>query len=262
MIVTYFLAILIGISLGLIGGGGSILTVPILVYFADIPPVLATSYSLLIVGVGAAIAAYQKQKSGLVKLNKAIYFGLPSIISIYLTRNYILPSIPEEILTVNGFIISKELFVMLFFAFIMFLASFSMINGKNDNDIKSKELHKAKIGVIGFVVGLLVGIVGAGGGFLIVPSLVSFMGLKTKEAIGTSLLIISFNSLFGFLGDYISGVRLDYQFLLVFIVISVIGIFVGNKLSIYVTGNKLKKSFGYFILIMSILILMKETNLI
>lgn len=261
IILTYFLAILIGLSLGLIGGGGSILTVPILVYIADISPVLATSYSLLIVGVAAAIAAFQKSKDGLVVYDKAMYFGIPSIVSIYFTRTYILQNLPENIFVLNDFVVTKDLFIMFLFSLIMFLASFSMIKGKKDEEIINKDIQKFKIIFLGFIVGILAGLVGAGGGFLIVPALVSFTGLKTKQAIGTSLFIIAINSLFGFLGDFIAGIRLDYQFLVIFISISSIGILIGNKLNSYVSGNHLKKSFGYFILLMSILIILKETNL-
>ena len=261
IILTYFLAILIGLSLGLIGGGGSILTVPILVYIADIPPVLATSYSLLIVGVASAIAAFQKAKKGLVIYDKAMYFGIPSIISIYFTRTYYLPSLPDIMLSINEYILTKDLFIMLLFSLIMFLASFSMIKGKKDEDIVHKDIQRVKIISLGLFVGILAGLVGAGGGFLIVPALVSFTGLKTKKAIGTSLFIIAINSLFGFLGDYIAGVRLDYVFLLIFIAISCVGILIGNKLNGIISGNRLKKSFGYFILLMSIFILLKETNI-
>jgi len=262
LILTYFLAILIGLSLGLIGGGGSILTVPILVYITGIDPVLATSYSLLIVGSASAIAAFQKSRQQLIDYKKAIYFGLPSIISVTLTRTFLLPSIPETIIELKGFIISKDIFIMIFFSIIMLLASISMIINKKELLNKSNDINYTKIISLGFLVGLIAGFVGAGGGFLIVPALVNFTGLEVKKAIGTSLLIIATNSLFGFIGDFMVGVDLDYKFVAIFIAISVIGIYLGNLISKSISGTNLKKGFGIFIILMAVFIILKETNII
>src|SRR5690606_14324197 len=223
-------------SLGLIGAGGSILTIPILVDIADISPVLATSYSLIIVGAGAATASLPRVKNKQVDFKKAIYFGIPSIISVILTRSYILPNISEELFRFNGILFTKDILIMLSFAVIMFLASFSMIKGKKDEHIKLKDIKLLQIISLGVLVGFIAGFVGAGGGFLIVPALVTFTGMKVKKAIGTSLFIIAINSLFGFVGDLIVGVDLDYVFLFFFIAVSFVGIYIGNALSTIISG--------------------------
>ncbi|MFT4611002.1 MAG: putative membrane protein YfcA [Glaciecola sp.] len=258
-ILGYFGALLIGVVLGLIGGGGSILTVPILVYLLIINPVTATAYSLFVVGVSSAFGAIQNIKKGLVDLKIAIIFAIPAFIAVYITRKYIVPAIPSEIFSFGNFTLTKDVAIMVFFAIIMLLASISMIRGRKETS-QTTEVVKFNYSLIlieGFIVGMLTGLVGAGGGFLIIPALVLLAKLPMKKAVATSLLIIAVKSLIGFIGD-VENLEIDWTFLLSFTSVSVVGIFIGSYLSNFVDGKKLKKGFGYFVLIMGLYIIFKE----
>jgi len=255
----YIGALVIGVVLGLIGGGGSILTVPILVYLLFINPVTATAYSLFVVGTSALVGTIRNIQKRLVDFKVGIVFAIPAFISVYLTRKFLVPAIPEHLFTINDFEVTKDVGIMLFFAVIMALASISMIKNKDVpsiGDIKTAFNYPLII-LEGAVVGVLTGIVGAGGGFLIIPALVLLAKLPMKKAVATSLLIIAFKSLIGFIGD-VENIDIDWQFLLIFTSISVLGIFIGIYLSNFIKGEKLKKSFGYFVLFMAVYILYKE----
>ena len=255
-------ALVIGIVLGLIGGGGSILTVPILVYLLAINPVLATAYSLFVVGVTAAVGAIRNIQKKLVDLKTAFVFAVPAFIAVYTTRKFIVPAIHEELFTIGDFLVSKNFGIMVFFAIIMLLASYSMIRKKKDVE-EVEEKPKFNYPLIvgeGFGVGIITGLVGAGGGFLIIPALVILAKLPMKKAVATSLLIIAIKSLIGFIGD-VENLVIDWAFLLTFTGLSVVGIFIGIYLNQFIQGNKLKKAFGWFVLLMAIYILLKETIL-
>lgn len=255
----YFGALLIGIVLGLIGGGGSILTVPILVYLMFINPVTATAYSLFIVGVSALVGAIRNIQKGLVDFKTAIVFAIPAFIAVYTTRKYLVPAIPEELFTIGSFVMTKNIAIMLFFAIIMLVASFSMIRNKREESEEESIIsyNYPLIIIEGLIVGVLTGIVGAGGGFLIIPALVLLAKLPMKKAVATSLLIIAIKSLIGFIGD-VENLDIDWQFLLTFTAISVCGIFIGIYVSKFIEGKKLKKGFGWFVLIMGVYIIFKE----
>ncbi|MFT5823371.1 MAG: putative membrane protein YfcA [Crocinitomix sp.] len=260
-ILGYIGALLIGIVLGLIGGGGSILTVPILVYVLGISPVMATAYSLFVVGTSSLVGAIKNAQKGMVDFKTAIVFAIPALITVFLTRKFLVPAIPTDLFSIGDFLVTKDIAIMVFFALIMLLASYSMIKGrkntKNDEDVNVK-FNYPLILVEGIVVGVLTGIVGAGGGFLIIPALVLLAKLPMKKAVATSLLIIAVKSLIGFLGD-IQNTQIDWPFLLTFTGISIVGIFIGLFLNKFINGNKLKKGFGWFVLIMGIYIVLKET---
>jgi len=259
-IAGYIASLVIGISLGLIGGGGSILTVPVLVYLFGVEPVLATAYSLFIVGASSLVGAIPKYRQGLVNLKTAIIFGIPSIAAVFATRKFIVPFIPVEVFEVGDFVITKSILMMLLFAVLMVFASVSMIREKSKSNIGEEGEQKFNYPVIlleGAVVGILTGLVGAGGGFLIIPALVLLSKLPMKQAVGTSLLIIAAKSLIGFTGD-ISNYNMDWTLLSLVTGLAIIGIFIGNQLSKKVDGNKLKKGFGWFVLIMGIYIIAKE----
>lgn len=260
-ILGYFGALLIGVVLGLIGGGGSILTVPILVYLMFINPVTATAYSLFVVGVSSLFGAIRNIKKGLVDFKTAIVFAIPAFIAVYSSRKFIVPAIPENIVTINEFTLTKNIAIMLFFAIIMLVAAVAMIkNNGNKTEEETKVKYNYPLIIIeGFVVGVLTGIVGAGGGFLIIPALVLLAKLPMKKAVATSLLIIAIKSLIGFIGD-VETIAIDWTFLLSFTVISVIGIFLGIYLSNFIEGKKLKKYFGWFVLIMGVYIIIKEVT--
>lgn len=259
-ILGYLLAVVMGLTLGLLGGGGSILTVPILVYVLGIEPVLATAYSLFVVGGSAVIGAARKSKQGLVDWKTGIIFAVPSLIAVFFTRYTIVPAIPESLFFIGDFELTKQVAIMVFFAVVMLLASYSMIKGRKDQEAaKEKRFNAPMILLEGLVVGVVTGLVGAGGGFLIVPALVLLVGLGMKEAVGTSLIIIAIKSLIGFVGDLGSGQAIDWTFLLSFTGFAMIGMFGGIYLTKYVNASSLKKAFGWFVLVMGLFIILKET---
>ncbi|MBS0001129.1 MAG: TSUP family transporter [Cyclobacteriaceae bacterium] len=329
-IVGFLSAIIIGFTLGLIGGGGSILTVPVLVYLFHIEPVLATAYSLFVVGISASVGALNYMKKGLMNYKTAIIFAVPSFLAVFLTRKFLVPAIPDQLFTIGkldittdllfililimvmlgvsllslnktfrsskkhlkafllvtpaaimvfivrqfvipvipenlivlgDFTLTKNIGIMVFFALIMFISSFSMIKGGKGLD-KGREpaglIYNYPVIVLeGAIVGTITGLVGAGGGFLIIPALVLLVGLSMKIAVGTSLLIISVKSLLGFLGD-IGNQEIGWTFLLAFTGLAVVGIFAGTYTTRFIDGNKLKKGFGWFVLIMAVYILINE----
>ncbi len=253
-------ALLIGVVLGLIGGGGSILTVPIFVYILGIDPVLATGYSLFVVGSAALVGAIRNAQKGMVDFKTGIIFAIPAFVSVYLTRKFLVPAIPDELFSIGDFMVTKSIGIMIFFALIMLLAAYFMIKGRKDEGIVETkvEYNYPLIIIEGLVVGLLTGIVGAGGGFLIIPALVLLAKLPMKKAVATSLLIIAIKSLIGFIGDA-QNIQVDWTFLLSFTGLSVIGIFLGLYLNKFIDGKKLKKGFGWFVLLMGVYIVLKET---
>lgn len=264
-ILAYIFAMAIGVSLGLIGAGGSILTVPVLVYLAHVEPVLATAYSLFVVGSTALVGGIQNSFKKLVDFKTVMLFGMPSILAVYATRAFLMPRIPSEIAVGNLFSVSKGVGLLLIFAVLMVVTSISMIrgNGRNkelDNiENPPKNHHYGLVLLEGIGVGTLTGLVGAGGGFLIIPALVLLAGLEMKLAVGTSLFIIAMKSLIGFTGDIQTGMPINWTFLLIFTGFSVGGIFVGTWLSKFVDGHRLKKGFGWFVLVMGIYMIIKET---
>jgi uncharacterized protein len=259
-IAGYIASLIIGISLGLIGGGGSILTVPVLVYLFGIDPVLATAYSLFIVGTTSLVGTLPKYRDGMVNLKTAMIFGIPSIVAVYATRKWIVPAIPHDLFTFGGVEFTKPVLMMLLFAVLMAFASVSMIRDKNGASEETPSVQKFNYPLIiieGLIVGVLTGLVGAGGGFLIIPALVLLSKLPMKQAVGTSLLIIAMKSLFGFLGD-LSHTTMDWKLLLSVTALAVAGIFIGNSFSRKIDAHKLKKGFGWFVLVMGIYIIIKE----
>lgn len=258
-IAGYIAALVIGISLGLIGGGGSILTIPVLVYLFGIQPSQATGYSLFIVGFSSLAGAYKNFRKGNINYKAAFYFGITSIITVVLIRKFLLPVLPEQFFTLGTIPVSKSLVTMLLFAVVMIIASMNMIQkqalvkvDKNDHHI-----HLMKALIRGVEVGLLTGLLGAGGGFLIIPILIFSFHLPMKDAIGTSLLIIAMNSLFGFAGDLFHQ-QFDWALLLPLTAIAIAGTFIGRRLGQDLPGEKLKKWFGWFVLVTGIYIIIHE----
>jgi len=256
-IAGYIASLFIGISLGLIGGGGSILTVPVLVYLFGISPVLATSYSLFIVGSTSLVGAFNSWRKDMLNFKTAFLFGISSIITVFITRKIIVHNIPE-VITIGDTSISFAVLTMVLFALLMLLASVSMIRKEhvevNDND---HENHFIKLIVYGIGIGLVTGFLGAGGGFLLIPALVLVLHLPMKKAVGTSLLIIALNSLTGFIADT-GHFKIDWIFLLTISVIAITGVFIGGLFSKKINSEKLTKAFGWFVLLMGIYIIIKE----
>jgi hypothetical protein len=262
-ILGYVASIAIGIALGLIGGGGSILTVPVLVYLMGVDAVAATAYSLFIVGFTSAVGSVSYFKKGLVNVKTAIIFGIPSIIAVFMTRAFVVPAIPKEVFFVGDFIVTKSILMMLLFALLMIVASYSMIKKdkkKVEDSTGEQKFNYPLILIEGAVVGILTGLVGAGGGFLIIPALVILSKLPMKEAVGTSLVIIAAKSLIGFFGEG-SETVINWTLISTVTGFAVVGIFIGTMLAKKIDGAKLKPAFGWFVLVMGIYIIIKEVFL-
>ena len=257
--IGYLASVVIGLSLGLIGGGGSILTIPILVYLFKIDPKLATSYSLFIVGITALSGCFSHYRMGNLKIKSALFFAIPSVFSILVIREVIILKIPNVLFTINDFQVTKDFLIMIVFAILMMAASISMIQ-KKIPQIESVKTNYFQLAIIGSVVGIVTGFLGAGGGFLIIPALIFFANLPMKQAVGTSLLIIFINSSIGFAGDLYIGTPINYTFLLSISTIAFIGMLIGSSLSKKIDGNKLKPFFGWFILVMGIYIIIREVS--
>jgi uncharacterized membrane protein YfcA len=265
----YAASILIGISLGLIGSGGSILTVPVLVYLFPIDPILATSYSLCIVGVSSIAGVISRLRQKLLDVKIIVLFGAPSILGVFIARKFILNAIPDQFSILPNSIISKGGFIMLLFAILMLASALSMILGKNTKEILGqKPTYGISLAFVGLFEGLVTGIVGAGGGFLIIPALVILGKLPMKKAIASSLFIITVKSLVGFGGDLmhlnvvwsapLNEMVLSLKFLLIIITLATLGIITGNYLNKKMDGAKLKKGFGWFVLGMSFVIIIEQ----
>lgn len=262
-ILAYVASALIGISLGLIGGGGSILTMPVLVYLFGVSPMLATSYSLFIVGTTSLAGTLGNFKRGLVNVKTALLFGSASISTVFLTRKFILPLLPKTILKFAGFEVTENVLMMVLFAILMIAAAIAMISDVKSETPAETERPKLNIGKLllyGFYIGLATGFLGAGGGFLLIPTLVILVGLPMKEAVGTSLFIIALNSLIGFTGD-LGHFSIDWSFLSSVTTVAITGIIIGGMISKKIDGTKLKKGFGWFVLVMGCYIILKEVVL-
>ncbi|MFT4152671.1 sulfite exporter TauE/SafE family protein [Parafilimonas sp.] len=255
-IAGYIASLFIGISLGLTGGGGSILTVPVLVYLFGVSPILATSYSLFIVGSTSLIGAFNNWRKNLVDFRTTLLFGISSIITVFIIRKLIIPNIPEHII-MGSFSFKFSVLTMILFGILMLAASFSMMTNKVTDHHSYGKKHIGVLILYGTGIGLVTGFLGAGGGFLLIPALVLLLHLPMKKAIGTSLLIIALNSLMGFAGD-IGHHKTDWLFLLTVSAMAVAGIFIGGLFSKKIDGEKLKKVFGWFVLTMGIYIIFRE----
>ncbi len=257
-ILGYLSAIIIGLVMGLIGGGGSILSVPIFVYVFGFDAVTATALSLFVVGVTSMVgtAGFIKQKQ--IDFKTGFTFGLPSILGVLFSRRLVLPHLPEYIINRWGITLTKDMFLLLLFSILMLIASYKMIR-KLERPRLGKEGGNNYTILIsqGLLVGIITGLIGAGGGFLIVPALVMLLGLNMKKAVATSLFIIAMNSTFGFLST-LKMVKHDWTFLLTFSALSVVGIFIGMAIAKKMDGRKLKPIFGWIVLAMGIFIIIKE----
>jgi uncharacterized protein len=259
-IIGYLASVVMGLALGLVGGGGSILTVPILVYLFGVDPVLATSYSLFVVGLTSAIGSFSHFKNGNVDVMTAFVFGAPSILSVFSVRKFLMPVIPDTLFTINAQPVSKSTGVLVLFASLMVVAAVSMIHQPKVNRVMHPAVkrNRALVFLEGILVGGITGLVGAGGGFLIIPALVLLAGLPMKSAVGTSLLIIAMKSLIGFTGDLGSELIIDYSFLFFFSLFATLGILFGSYFTRFLSNEKLRPAFGWFVLCMGIYVLVKE----
>lgn len=261
-IAGYIAAILIGVVLGLMGGGGSILTVPVLVYLFHINALTATTYSLFIVGITSLTGGTRAYIKNLVDFKAVSEFGIPSIFSIFITRHFLVPEIPEKLFSIGEIEITRDTLLMIVFAFLMLIAAAFMILNKDEakQEVIVSNEKKGKILPLvlwGLGIGLITGFLGAGGGFLIIPALVLFVKLPMKTAVGTSLVIIAINSIFGFLFS-LKQTFLDWKLLILFTALAIIGIYLGGLWAEKIPAKTLKKWFGWFIVLTGIYIIVKE----
>jgi len=259
-IIGYLASFCIGLILGIMGGGGSILAIPILVYFFSIQIVEATGYSLIVVGMTSLIGAFHRFRSDLVDLRIGLLFGIPSIITIFITRKWLIPAIPDVLIQVDNMVISKRLFILTLFSVLIIGSSYVMITNKMRPLINFSDKTTMHLVIQGSLIGVVTGIVGIGGGFLILPALIYLANLPFNKAVGTTLFIIAIKSLIGFSADA-SNYSINWTFISVILGIAILGIFVGNSYSKHVSQEKLKKSFGWFTLIIGVSILFKESIL-
>lgn len=256
----FIASFVMGIILGLMGGGGSILTVPIMVYLFGFSPTMATGHSLFVVGLTALIGSVLYIRKGDVDFKTGLFFAAPSVIGVNVSRGLIIPKIPEILFSINGFSLTKEILIMATFAALMIAASYSMIKKKSERKPMEAQplMRVALIALEGLVVGLIAGFVGAGGGFLIIPALVLLAGLSMRVAVGTSLMIIALQSLLGFAGDVSRGIVVDWSLLVIVATIAAIGIIVGSAIAHKINEQVLKTAFGWFVLVMGFTILAEQ----
>lgn len=258
-VLGYFGAVIIGLCLGLIGGGGSILAVPVLAYLFTFDEKIATAYSLFVVGIAALFGGVKQHLEKHVHWKTAFIFGAPAILGVWLVRHYIVPILPDVLFVIGNFEFTRRMAMFGLFAILMILAAYSMLNDQEKEG--GTGIIKYNLPVIfleGFIVGGVTGFVGAGGGFLIIPALVLFANLDIKMAIGTSLIIIAIKSLLGFfLGDALT-MQIDWQFLGLFTTMALVGILIGTFISRFANGQLLKKVFSYFIIVMACFIFLME----
>jgi uncharacterized membrane protein YfcA len=249
----------IGLSLGLIGAGGSILTIPVFVYILKKDPVSSSVYSMFVVGISSMAGSVQSIFNKLVDFKAVLTFGIPSVIGVFIARKTIFPLIPDELFSIGSFTLSKSMLLMLCLASLMFLAARRMLKPAIRKDQVEPENKQVTISLLlrGLLVGMVTGLLGIGGGFLIVPALYLLVNLPVKKAIGTALLIITINSLFSFLNSY-GSMEIEWLLLIKFSMGAVLGIIVGTKLSRKIPGDYLKKTFGWVILGMSFYIVYKQ----
>ncbi|WOC52304.1 conserved hypothetical transmembrane protein [Bergeyella porcorum] len=257
VILGYFFAIVIGLIMGLIGGGGSILSVPIFVYIFGIDATTATALSLFVVGITSSVGSLSFLKQKRVNFTTAMRFGVPSVLGILFSRRLVVPHLPEYIINRWGITLTKDMFILILFAILMLFSSIKMIQKKEIIRNKSNEINYTLLVSQGLLVGIITGFIGAGGGFLIVPALILLLGISMKEAVATSLFIIAINSILGFIFS-LDKIIVNWLFLLSFSVLSVVGILIGVALSKKIEGKKLKPLFGWFVLVMGIWIILNE----
>lgn len=259
LIIGYILTVLTGVVLGILGGGGSMMILPIFVYLFHVEPKLAVLYSLFVIGFSSVLGALSHFRMGHVNLKLVLSFGLPSVISVLLTRTWLLPLLPEVIFEAGGYQLKQTTFLLVLFALLMVVAAVYMIINapKSDNPEGNIQINWTALVLQGLLVGILTGLVGAGGGFLIIPALVYFTKMPIKYAVGTSLTIIACNTLIGFAGS-VSNATIDWSFVLVFAALTGIGILFGSFWSRKINPIKLKAAFGYFILLVAALMIFKE----
>ncbi|WP_313676956.1 sulfite exporter TauE/SafE family protein [Mycolicibacterium sp.] len=244
---TVALAVLVGVALGLLGGGGSILTVPLLAYVAGMEAKQAIATSLLVVGTTSAVAAISHARAGRVQWRTGLIFGTAGMAGAY-GGGLLAQFISGTVLLIG-------------FAFMMIATAVAMLRGRKEvGPVDSHHrIPVPKVIAEGLGVGLVTGLVGAGGGFLVVPALALLGGLPMPVAVGTSLVVIAMKSFAGFAG-YLSSVSIDWGVAGMVTAAAVVGAVLGARLTARVNPDSLRKAFGWFVLVMSSVILFEEVH--
>ncbi len=245
---TVALAVFVGVALGLLGGGGSILTVPLLAYVAGMDAKQAIATSLLVVGVTSAVGAVSHARAGRVQWRTGLIFGAAGMVGAYL-GGVLARFIPGTVLLIG-------------FALMMIATAVAMLRGRKNVGVAEggDRMPVGKVLAEGLVVGLVTGLVGAGGGFLVVPALALLGGLPMPVAVGTSLVVIAMKSFAGLAG-YLSSVAIDWRLAGAVTAAALVGGLIGARLTAMVNPDALRKAFGWFVLAMSSVILAQEVHL-
>ena len=253
----YIAALCAGLILGLLGGGGSILSIPILVYLFRLETSIATGYSLFIVGIATLVGCIIRLRLSILDIGVGMKFGLPAVLGSFVARMWLVPIIPGQIIILTTISISQRALILGLFSVLTISASFYMVFANNklnkEIDIERNDL----LMLSGTAIGLLTGIVGMGGGFLIVPAIYFLTNLDLRKSIGTGLFIIAAKSLIGFMGD-LSNFPINWIFLIGITSITTVGIIFGTHASRIIEIGMLKRVFGFFVLAMGVLILTYE----
>lgn len=255
LITVIVLAVLLGLTLGMLGGGGAILAVPIFTYLLHIPPLQASAYSLFVVAITSAVGAGLRFAKGELDVRSGFLFALPALLGSFLTRSFLLPLLPAKCV-LSHYTISSGSVLLVAFSVVMILSARSMLRAAPERQASMRPYRSLLLPAFG--VGCLAGALGAGGGFLIVPVLVSYMNVPMKRAVGTSLFAIALQSAFGFLGDYRHFAEYDFSMLLQFALYAVLGTFVGVRFTTLISAQHLRRGFGYFLIAMAVFIVIME----
>ena len=259
-LITYAASLFVGLSLGLVGAGGSILTIPVFIFILKMDPLTSSVYSMFIVGISSLAGGIKYIIKKLVDIKTIFVFGIPSVTGVLVARKFIFPSIPDLIFSVGGFVVSKKILFMFCISTLMFTAAVKMLKAasqKTETLSAEKNIKSGFLMTQGFIVGIITGLFGIGGGFLIVPALYFWTRLPMKKAVGTTLLIIAMNSLFSFSTSYSSS-PINWSLLLRFSLGAIIGILIGSRIAEKISGNYLRKIFGWFVMAISFYIVIKQ----
>jgi uncharacterized membrane protein YfcA len=258
-LITYVASLFVGLSLGMVGAGGSILTVPVFIYVLKIDPLTSSIYSMFIVGISSLAGGIRSLFHKLVDLKTMVMFGIPSVTGVLIARKLIFPSIPDQIFSIGAFIVSKKILFMICISTLMFFAAVKMLKASSPKtvNVSSGTQNSGYLFIQGLIVGIITGLFGIGGGFLIVPALYFWTHLPMKKAVGTALLIIAMNSLFSFFTSY-SESLINWGLLIRFSLGAIIGILIGSRIAERIPSNYLKRIFGWFVMAISFYIVIKQ----
>jgi len=257
LVISIVASSIIGIAIGLLGAGGSILVMPVLVYVLGISPLIATTYSLGIVGISSAIAAIRNAREQQTNWKVLFTFAIPAIISIMIMRAYIMPALPK-VLELGMIHISIESLSMIILSLLMLISAQRMMSSKVLQSHDIQEISLMALMFTGLMIGVLTGFTGIGGGVLIVPAMILIGHMNVKEAAFTSMILIAMNTLPGLLVDIMNGKNLEWGLFTLLTNASVFGGYVGIMLSKRIRQDLLRISFGIIIALLALFILIKE----